>query len=79
MLKQNKISQLTIEEHVFISEKNIGTKSFITVKRQFRSRFNHKSPCKTSIQNKVAKYCSLYKNLKINKKEFWEKLISINW
>ena len=49
--------QLTTEEQVFIvkkyKRKKYKTKSFVTVQRQFESRFNRESSSKTKLQQLI--------------------------
>ena len=42
--------QLSTEERLFIAEKYIETKNFVIAHKHLRLKFNHKSPCKKSIQ-----------------------------
>ena len=53
--------QLTTEKWIFIVEKYIEIKSFVTVQRNFESPFDGEHSCKKSIQNNVAKHRSLGK------------------
>ena len=50
--------QLTTGKRIFIAEKDIEIKSFVTVQRQFELSFNGEHSCKKPIQNNAAKQCN---------------------